>query len=563
MKREGTLKSNKRVSPWLLGVDHVDWRPFQYEAVEGIVDIFENRDIAILEAPTGTGKTAIATAVSGLNNSFSKTTVVVQNLGLLEQYKDYGFSILKGKQAYPCVYKKRVDEWVDRYDRVPSAAECPYAEMYQCPAGSDCPYMKAREKAFASSRMACTYKYAALSQKVQDRGGLFIMDEIHNAVNEILSIGSFTMADYKRKELELPEFPLKDFANGDGGIVDSDNLVLIMEWIMRSMRCLGTINLFDEITPEGTEKKKMLERFQSLVELLSVCRGEVFYKCSKVDKWYNGRKTSEWFIEFKTISPSYLYHKMTSSKDKVLMMSATVGSPSALIAGEMRIQQDNFGFLRFPHPVPHSKRPIYDIADWAMSYSNISKSPWIYDGQAKKIAQWIQTYTRPEWRGIVLTTSHKKIDRLRSGLAKYLGEKRIFANEKESLQERIDEFMNDKTPSLVHVDTIQGWGTGVDLRGDIARYCVVAGVPFPNPTDAFEKIRMETRTGKAYASAFAFNAVMQAAGRVTRGNMRNGEYILNLGAIADKLATSPFAKIHYSDWFKEALIKPDWRNYVQ
>ena len=547
--------SSKPPSPWLLGLNHPKWRPYQYEAVEQIKRTFDNKRIAILEAPTGTGKTAIATALSNDLYKGDRSTVVVQNLGLLEQYREYGFNILKGKQAYSCSDPVRMSLWQNQYGRPATAADCPYTEMYQCRYGKDCGYMTAREKALNSSRMACTYKYAALSEKVQARGGLFVMDEIHNAVSEILGIGSFVMDDDQREKFDLPEFPLRNYRGGEGGLLDEDDLVDITGWILEASRCLGNTNLFDEITPEGTEKRKMLDSLNGLVELLTVCHGEVFYKCYKTKKWGRGNINYCWHMEFRTISPSYLYHKMTREKEKILMMSATIGSPKALIAGEMRISKDEYEYMQYPHPVPVAKRPIYDIAVAPMSHSNLEKKPYLYDRQAKSIAQWISEYTDRRWRGVVLTTSYKKIELLRDGLSRYLGAHRIFKNGAETLQERIQEFMEDESPSVIHVDTIQGWGTGIDLRVDIARYCVVAGVPFPNPTDAFEKIRIETPSGRAYATAFAYNSVMQAAGRVSRGDVRDGEYLVNYGALADKLATSPYAKKHYSDWFLEAFVK--------
>jgi Rad3-related DNA helicase len=554
MRGRRTLNYENKPAPWLLGLFHKEWRPYQYEAIKQIVKTFTDKRIAILEAPTGTGKTAIATAIGNHENSFQKVTVVVQNLGLLNQYHDYGFAILKGRQAYPCVNRKRVETWKSQYNRIPTAADCPYAEMYQCQQGHKCPYMKAREKALSSSRMACTYKYAALSNKVQDRTGLFVMDEIHNAVNEILSIGSFTMDDIQRESFEMPEFPLKEYGNGEGDLLDKEAFYEVTGWINKSMRCLGQMNLFDEISPEGAKKKKMLERFEGLLELLAACKDEVFYKCAPKKVWDNGKYREVLAIEFKTISPAYIYHKMTGNKNNILMMSATVGSPSALVAGELRIGKEDYKYLKYPHPVPADKRPIYNIAAGKMSYSNLKKNPWLYDKQAKNIAEWIISHTEDDWRGIVLTTSYKKIKKLRDGLSRYLGEERIFENESNSLQERISEFMVDDTPSMVHVDTIQGWGTGVDLRGDIARYCVVAGVPFANPTDSFQRIRMSTKSGKAYLTAYAFNAVQQAAGRVSRGVKRDGDYLLNVGAIADKMALSPWAMHHYSDWFREAIV---------
>ncbi len=549
------MYSNKTVpAPWMLGIMHGSWRPHQYEAIQDLENIFSQKRIAILEAPTGTGKTAIATALAR-NGKFSQTTVVVQNLGLLEQYRDYGFAILKGKQAYECIDPKRIAEWKAKTGEMPTAADCPYSEMFQCPYGKKCPYMVARDRAISSPLMACTYKYAALSEKVQSRKGLFVMDEIHNAVSELLSIGSFSLTDTVRRENKLPNFPHPDYGNGEGDLVNDDSLQEIMEWILESRTRLGVVNLFEEISPAGVEKKKLLESFDSLIELLSVCRGEVFYKCSKPKYALRYGRPREYVAEFKTISPSYLYHKMTKNKDKVLMMSATIGSPSALIAGEMKINKNDYSYVKFQHPVPADRRPIYDISKFAMSHSALVKRPYLYDEQAKIIAQWIKEYTHPSWRGIVLTTSYKKIDKLREGLEKYLGKEMIYQSSTVSLQDRINEFINDDTPGIVHVDTIQGWGTGVDLHGDIARYCVVAGVPFKNPSDAFERIRMNTSAGKAYSIAYAFNAVVQATGRVTRGEKIDGKYMINKSALADKMATSPYALKHYSEWYKDAIVR--------
>ncbi len=545
--------SSKPPSPWLLGILHKDWRPHQYNAIEAIEKSFKNKPIAILEAPTGTGKTAIATAIS---HKIGKTTVVVQNLGLLEQYEEYGFNILKGKQAYPCAHPDKNREWMAKKGHIATAADCHFPEMYQCPFAKSCQYVLARDKALASQHMACTYKYAALSGKVQKRDGLFVMDEIHNAVSEILSIGSFEMDDLERQKHDMPDFVLKDHGDGEGALISDIDREEVIRWITESMMCLGNMNLFDQITPEGAEKRKVLERFQSLIELMTVCRDTIFYKCSKKEVFIAGRKKKINKIEFKTTSPSYLYHKMSGEKDNVLMMSATIGNPTALIASEIHISKDNFDYYKFPHPVPPDRRPTYDIANHAMTHGNLYKRPWLYDKQAKDIAAWIQVYTNRDWRGIVLTTSYKKIEELRDGLKKYLGNDRVFENGGGSLQERIDHFVNNSDKGIVHVDTLQGWGTGIDLKGDIARYSVVAGVLFPNPTDAFEAIRMNTQSGRMYLTAFAYNSVMQATGRVSRGEKDGDEYMLNVSALADKMTTSKIAMSHYSNWFKESIVRP-------
>jgi Rad3-related DNA helicase len=93
----------------------------------------------------------------------------------------------------------------------------------------------------------------------------------------------------------------------------------------------------------------------------------------------------------------------------------------------------------------------------------------------------------------------------------------------------------------------------LDLRGDLGRFVIVAGVPHYNPTDPFDRARMKREGGMRYARWTAYNSVVQACGRVTRGVRVNGEYMLNVAALADGSAVSPAARRYYAEWFREAL----------
>lgn len=547
--------TENNIAPWQLGLPHADWRPYQFEAFEDAREALYKKEVVITEAPVGIGKTAIAGALS----DGTETTVLVQNLGLLNQYKDYGFSVLKGKNEYPCVLDSKVNDWQTKYNRTPTAGDCHYHHMYECPMCMECPYFIAREEAITSPRMACTYKYGVVSERLQKRPGLIVMDEIHNAVREFLGIESFTMHDSERKKYEMPEFPLFEFGNNaEGDLLSPSDMYQVLGWVGKSLACVSQIDLFDELSPVGADKRKV---FNSLMELQQLLYGgdDIFYKCILVDSWSKktGQMVREPLMEVKSLSPKRVYDKVTKGKDRVFMMSATIGDPTALICNEFGIT--DWHYQSWPHPVPADKRPIYNIADYAMTHSNIVRDSGLYKKQAMRIAKWINGYMDKDYRGIVLTTSNLKVDRLREYLREGLrGGRSVFnmIDRRMGLQERINTFVTNSSKGVVHVDTIQGWGTGVDLRGDIARYSVVAGVPLPNPVDRFDQLRFETEEGRAYAYAYAYNSVMQATGRVTRGEQNDdGEYILNSGALADMMATAPLAMKFYSQWFKDAIVR--------
>jgi Rad3-related DNA helicase len=84
---------------------------------------------------------------------------------------------------------------------------------------------------------------------------------------------------------------------------------------------------------------------------------------------------------------------------------------------------------------------------------------------------------------------------------------------------------------------------------------VVAGVPYANPGDRFDQIRMSSAEGKRYAFWSATCSVVQATGRVSRGEKNDdGSFMLNVGALADGSTTTPFSKSSYPKWFLESIV---------
>ena len=74
------------------GLDHNEFRPNQITAIQNIHGKFRDdptsRNFTIIEAPTGTGKSAIAASLA----KFDRVVVLVGTLNLLDQYvNEYDF----------------------------------------------------------------------------------------------------------------------------------------------------------------------------------------------------------------------------------------------------------------------------------------------------------------------------------------------------------------------------------------------------------------------------------------------------------------------------------------
>lgn len=540
-------------NPRDLGVPHSFWRPNQFQSYRKVLYVHTNGGgITFQELPVGSGKSAIATALGATDN----VTALVQNHGLLDQYeRAYGFSIIKGRQEYPCVLKTKVDTWKHSYNITPTAADCHFKDPNNCPDSDSCPYLVARNIALQSNRMACTYKYASLSEAVRKRRGFLVMDEAHVAVEEILGLSSFTMDENTREGFGLPIFPLREYGvSGDGDILTKEAKIELMGWVSTCLSIVGAIDLFDRMTPTGSKTARIFESLNGLFNLL-ITDEQIFYKCTsrsgQDNDWRTFHRHNILTMSIRTLTAGAMAEQLFANKQTVLLMSATIGNPSAL-ADELGI--DNFTYNAYPHPVDARFRPVYRLDLPRMTKANIDANPALYKLQAQKIADFIKVLD-PEWRGIVLTTSNYKVNLLRRFLGEIL-RGRIFdpTLENNGVSQRVSAFINNHEPGKIAVDTIQGWGTGIDLRGDIARFAVVAGVPYSNPGDRFDSLRMSTPSGRKYAIWSAHSATQQACGRVSRGEKDDkGEWLLNVAALADGSCLTAQANSNYSTYFKESI----------
>lgn len=543
-------------NPRDLGVPHSFWRPNQFQSYRKVLHVHTNGGgITFQELPVGSGKSAIATALGATDN----VTALVQNHGLLDQYeRAYGFSIIKGRQEYPCVLETKVNTWKHSYNITPTAADCHFKDPNNCPSSDSCPYLVARNIALQSNRMACTYKYASLSEAVRKRRGFLVMDEAHVAVEEILGLSSFMMDENTRESFRLPEFPLREYGvNGDGDILTKEAKIELMGWVSTCLSIVGAIDLFDRMTPTGAKTARIFESLNGLFNLL-ITDEQIFYKCTsrsgQDNDWRSFHRHNILTMSIRTLTAGAMAEQLFANKQTVLLMSATIGNPSAL-ADELGI--DRFTYNAYPHPVDARFRPVYRLDLPRMTKANIDANPALYKLQAQKIADFIKVLD-PAWRGIVLTTSNYKVGLLRRFLGEIL-RGRIFdpVLENNGVSQRVNAFIENKTPGMVAVDTIQGWGTGIDLRGDIARFAVVAGVPYSNPSDRFDSLRMSTPSGRKYAIWSAHSATQQACGRVSRGEKdETGEWLLNVAALADGSCLTAQANSNYSTYFKESIL--DW-----
>jgi len=551
-------ESISEIDPQHYGVPHKRFRKAQWDAIQKSELVLENpnKKFIFAEAPTGVGKSAIATALG----ASEPVTVFVGTLNLLDQYqREYGFAGVKGRQNYPCILPDKVEMWELQKGRQPTAHDCHFTKMWDCPMAGACPYLVAKSTAIKARRTVVTYAYGALSRSIAERRGILVCDEGHGSAEHILGFASFSIDEKYRKKYNLPQFPamLNKFGErGQGALMDQIAHDIVLDWLADCREEIRNQMAFlPPLTEEYAQLQKVHDRFLRQINSLDQsvwfleCRNNLFWG------WSNGGRYPMAGLKLRPLDARSVARGFWREKDMVLIMSATIGDPSPL-ADKLGINMETAEHHVYPHPVPVHYRPIHDLNIKRMTYRNLKKHPNLYQVQAVAIANFINELS-PEWRGIVLTSSYKKISELSKRLREFLPDQRRIITQQTGM--RIDgltqQFIeDDREDGDVLVASIQGFGEGIDLRADLARFAVVAGVPFDNPTDPYTNALRSQAGGQKYLLMKTYATIPQACGRVTRATKEeNGEWRLNVAAVADGSTTTGIAKKYYPKFFREAL----------
>ncbi|HZJ10176.1 MAG TPA: DEAD/DEAH box helicase family protein, partial [Trueperaceae bacterium] len=147
------------------------YREGQRETIDSVREAFAaGKRFVVVEAPTGSGKSAIAVTVA--REAASAFVLTAQKV-LQDQYvRDFSdLAIMKGRSNYPCLIAPT------------HAAAAPCIAGRRLPACDECPYFTAKDVAMATN--VTTMNYAYFLAELNYAGGfghrdLLVLDEAHN-----------------------------------------------------------------------------------------------------------------------------------------------------------------------------------------------------------------------------------------------------------------------------------------------------------------------------------------------------------------------------------------------
>lgn len=471
----------------------------------------------ILEAPVGSGKSAIAVTLA---RYLGDAHVITPRKALQDQYyEDFhktGLTLMKGRSSYHC----NLDPFSSCKDGPCATDRSIKSEV----CNNKCPYTDAMEIAQKGNLVVHnihSFIYQGyFAERFQPRK-LMIIDEAHMIEGAIREFGS--------KSLVIPKLYISPEK-----LPTKEDLPLLSDWA----NWLKTFE--DKFSGRKNSKGESPQsRYQEALTQLD-------YAGSKTGDSFVVDLSSDRYSETTKISliPNFigpLANELLFNFGEVrLFMSGTIFDHS-LFCRILALDPKETAGITIPSTFPVQNRPIISNKSRMI---DLSFNHW--NGNYKKLLVILLEIAEEfkEVKGLIHTPSYDANTSLFNSLKK---NPRFVTHDRETFQSSLQAFYDSEKP-LIFLSPI--CTQGVDFKDDRARFQVILRVPYLSPTDPFVKEKMGARDG--WYNLQALVTFGQQIGRIVRSEMDTGTTLLVDERFNRFLSNNE--KL-LPDWLKKAIIK--------
>lgn len=543
-------------------------RETQVVVINGIEKAFQKKRIVILEAPVGSGKSAIALAIA---RWAGKSHILTPRKSLQDQYYDdfkKEVALVKGKSGYPCLPRiqplvpaKKIDTSTGKVVFIPTTPDIDiHKDDYKvvtnlihkripvsmvgdvnCSEGPcvtstarkkncendenrPCPYNLAIDVANSTDHIVHnvhSFFFQNMYGARFEERDLIVIDEAHDLEG--------ILRDFLRAKVSIPFHELGEIPEPSA----SDPIDEWVNWFLLSKGLSFSIleglhpqqefakqleNYFssrdawvrEEETPDGgtkivdTPEKRFSTSLIKLMDIYSEHEGDP----PVISTFRNDEKSR---MEY-TVTPTSLgnnAHRMILNMGKkVLLMSGTFYGKNT-VCKNLGINPDDAVYLSIPSEFPTGNRPIFFKSDLAAdnSYAGWRDEPENVNKMVRSIKRIMEVYH--DKKGIIHAPSYT-VARMMESL---INDDRIVSHNPNNFVSVLNRFYEDDTSNDVLISpTCQ---QGVDFKNDRARFQIILRVPYMSTEDEFVKYMMKKNfSWYNYHSLIVFG---QMIGRVVRG----------------------------------------------
>lgn len=533
--------------------------PKDFEPSTAQVDIINQVDKAfssgtkfcIVSAPTGTGKSFLATTLANASNKPSPAFVELINSyeafrqdytgnylnevecedeypfgsftltitkSLQDQYKELfsDANILKGKNNYMCEFDQ-----ISTVDVAPCLLSPKIKD--NCWSCNKCTYYNDRNEALVSRNSVLNYKMFLHLPRHVKRKNYIICDEASELENEMVKMFSLHIDVRIMQKMGIR---IKRLIKQDNKSVKDwlTNLTLVISEFIESLIKEHTVN-----TNIVAGEKSKIQYLKNIYWQVNQCLNE----------W----DTCEWIIDVPepdliSITPlkvNTLTRYIFDYADQVVLMSATIIDHKKF-ADALGIK--DYEYIETKSNFNPKQSPIYLSNMQGLNHANKIK---VLPEIANQIKELCNTYN--DKKGIIHTHS---LD-ITMFLQKYLkGPRFLFRDDLSNNQEILNKHINSKEPTILVSPSLTH---GIDLRDELARFCIIVKLPYLPLGD--KRIKKLFDIDKGWYENQMLNTLVQMCGRGTRSkNDYCNTYILDgngmrvLPRVRSKLPDHFFSRIH-------------------
>lgn len=492
----------------------------------------------LCEVPVGGGKSPLALTMSAwLVNGGGSSTILTPQKILQKQYEDsfeeHQLGSMYGKANYNCKTKRTNCDIGDTIK--PKCQSCPYRDNFN----------SAKNK----PNVVLNYKIALLFSMIgvefiQNRK-LMVFDECHTLENHLTEFLAVTVSEMMCKRYGVFWKQVKTLPEALYFLTEKYIPALerkIADVSKEVERIQNRVTDGDAMNKDDAEVIKSFEAMKEQFRHLDTLT-KMPVKDLEAEYVFISDKTS---FRFKELYGARIFKSLVEPcADKFLFMSSTILDKDEYCR-DLGIDPEKAAFISMDSEFDVDNRPVMFQPTMKMTYG------WDGPDKAKERRDMIKAIVEickdyhGDHNGVIHTGSFQVANWLVTELKGKIPHKIYHHNPDGdySRDETIAEFTKkDGQRKLLISPSVT---EGLDLKGDLGRFNIIAKTPYPFLGDAWVKARMEKSA--SWYTRQAMIAVIQACGRVVRGKDDWGyTYIL------DSSFASLFQRIRYRTpkWWKD------------
>ncbi len=507
------------------------YREGQREALDAAREAFEaGARAVVIEAPTGSGKSALAVALAQEARS---AFVLTGQKVLQDQYqRDFvDLAVLKGRGTYPCEVVPHA-----------SAAFAPCLMGHVFPACDTCAYYRARDEALAAP--VALMNYAAFLHQVNDAGGfgpreLLVLDEAHGVEAQLMQYLHARLSDAQLERAGVDE-RLPAFLDPAYAIDVAHDMLPHLA----SRRAELDAEIGHGQRPRAYARQGDLAKLQTLQWLDGQVR-RLRWLTDTYDAgmdWVceHGNEAGSAWLSWKPVEVGPLAEELLlGHAERALLLTATVLDESTFLRA-LGLEPRDAAVIRVASTFPVAQRPLL-----LRPVARLTRHH-----QARELPRLIAEVAaimddHDAEKGVVHTHSYRIAQALRAGLPERLRKRLVTHDSAEGRQAALEEHFTRPEPTVLVTPSMT---EGLDLADDLARWQVICKLPYPYLGDPQVAARRARDPGW-YAWRTGLTLV-QAYGRAVRSRDDHAvTYLLD----ADAPAFLERERSRLPGWFLEAV----------